>query len=124
MAEEENEVKDRDANSLLHRMPDLHPWLLAVFALEFVTVAFTTWAFVFHYGANNPIRLAGAIILLNLYLYNVGMLRASAAGVILIRIKRVSVMMQGVMKRVLLATGAGTLMLTWILMSREFWTIR
>jgi hypothetical protein len=97
-----------------------------VFALEFLTVAFTTWAFVFNYGANNPIRVAGAIILLNLYLYNVGMLIASAAGVILIRIKPkwVSVMMQGVIKRVLLATGAGTLMLTWILMSRAFWTIR
>ena len=119
-------MKDRDPNSLFHRIPDLHPWLLAVFALEFVTVAFTTWAFVFNYGANNPIRLAGAIVLLNLYLYNVGMLLASAAGVILIRIKPkwVSVMMQGVIKRVLLATGAGTLMLTWILMSRGFWTIR
>jgi len=126
MAEEENEVKDRDANSLLHRIPDLHPWLLAVFALEFVTVAFTTWSCVFNYGANNPIRLAGVIILLNLYLYNVGMFIASAAAVILIRIKpkRVSVMMQGVMKRVLLATAVGILMLTWILMSREFWTIR
>ena len=118
-------LKDRDPISLFRRIPELHPWLLAVVALEFITAVLTTWAFVFNYGANNPIRLTGVIILLNLYLYNVGMLLASAAGVILIRIKpeRVSVMMQEVIKKVLLATGTGTLMLTWILLSPGFWSI-
>lgn len=118
-------MKECNPNSPIHRLPDLHPWLMATFALEFITVAFTTWAFVFNYNANNPIRLAGGIILLNLYLFNVGMLISSAAGVILIRMrpKRVSVMMRGVIKKVLVATGAGTLMLTWILMSRGFWAV-